>query len=108
MKRFIVFLIVLFAVQGFAQEKSKITVKGTEKNSGVVIVTVSEGKQSLELNCNEGFPQCAAPKAGEYWMVKLAKNHGVYECQNVDLYLTTDDPDSGNASAVGEYCLVEK
>jgi len=108
MKRTIVFLIMVFAMQAFAQEKTKITVKGTEKSSGVVIVTISDGKQSLELNCNDGFPQCVAPKAGEYWMVKLPKNHGVYDCQDVDLYLTKDDPDGGNASAVGEYCLMAK
>lgn len=108
MKKIIVFLIVLFAVEAFAQDKTKITVKATEKNSGVVIVTISDGKQSLELNCNDGFPQCLAPKAGEYWMVRLPKNHGVYDCQNVDLYPSSVDPDGENVSTIGEYCLIGK
>ena len=94
------------AVQAFADEKVKVTVKSTEKNSGVVIVNINDGKKTLELNCNDGFPQCTAPKPGEYWMVMLPKNHGVYECQNVDLYPGNTDPDSGNNT--GEYCLIEK
>ena len=103
MKKLLVCLVLLMSVQLFAEEKSKITVKGSEKNSGVIIVTINDGKKSVELNCNDGFPHCAAPKPGEYWMVRLPKNHGVYECQNVDLFQATDDPDT--AEKVGEYCL---
>ena len=103
MKKLLVCFVLFMSVQLFAEEKSKITVKGSEKNSGVIIVTINDGKKSVELNCNDGFPQCAAPKPGEYWMVRLPKNHGVYECQNVDLFQATDDPDT--AEKVGEYCL---
>jgi hypothetical protein len=39
-------------------------------------------------------------------MVTLPKNHGVYECQNVDLFPGASDPD--DAKKVGEYCLLEK
>jgi hypothetical protein len=39
-------------------------------------------------------------------MVTLPKNHGLYECQNVDLFQGASDPDSG--TKVGEYCLGEK
>lgn len=109
MKKLLVCLILFMSVQVFAQEKSdksKVTVKSSETVSGVILVTINDGKKSLDLNCNEGFPQCAAPKAGDYWMVKLAKNHGVYECQNVDLFQATEDPET--AEKVGEYCLPEK
>jgi len=105
MKKLFVGFILLMAVQAWAQEKSKITVKTFEKNNGVIIVTIIDGKKSVDLNCNEGFPQCTAPKAGEYWMVRLPKNHGVYECQNVDLFPATVDPADDNK--VGEYCLPE-
>ncbi len=103
MKKLLVCLILLMAVQVWAQDKTKVTVKSTEKSSGVVIVTINDGKKSVDLNCNEGFPSCAAPKAGEYLMVKLPKNHGVYDCQCVDLFPIDSDPDS--AEKIGEYCL---
>jgi|NGEPerStandDraft_6_1074524.scaffolds.fasta_scaffold31779_2 hypothetical protein len=106
MKKLLVCLILLISVQVLAGEKMKVTVKSTEKNSGVIIVAVNDGKKMAELNCNEGFPECAAPKPGEYWMVTLPKNHGVYECQNVDLFPGASDPD--DAKKVGEYCLLEK
>lgn len=106
MKKLWILLVLLIALQAVAQEKTKITVKSSEKSSGVTIVTINDGKKVSELNCNDGFPQCTAPKAGEYWMVKLPKNHGVYECQNVDLFPATADQDM--TDKIGEYCLIEK
>lgn len=103
MKKLLVCLILLASVQLFAEEKTKITVKSTEKNNGVILVTINDGKKTAELNCNDGFPMCSAPKPGEYWLVKLPKNRGVYECQNVDLFPGDQDPES--AEKVGEYCL---
>ncbi len=104
MKKLLVYMVLLVSVQVLAEEKTKVTVKSIEKNNGVVIVTINDGKKSTELNCNDGFPGCASPKLGEYWLVKLPKNHGVYDCQNVDLFPgTVDDTDS--AAKVGEYCL---
>lgn len=106
MKKIWVGLILLISVTGWAVEKTKITVKSSEKSSGVIIVTINDGKKAVDLNCNEGFPHCSAPKPGEYWMVMLPKNHGVYECQNVDLFPGASDPETGDK--VGEYCLPEK
>jgi hypothetical protein len=42
-------------------------------------------------------------KPGEYQMVRLPKNHGMYDCQNVDLYLQTADTETDDK--LGEYCL---
>lgn len=106
MKKLIACLILLVSVQVLADEKLKVTVKSTEKSGNVILVSVNDGKKLAELNCNEGFPSCAAPKPGEYWMVMLPKNHGIYECQNVDLFQGNADPDSG--TKIGEYCLGEK
>jgi hypothetical protein len=39
-------------------------------------------------------------------MVRLPKNHGVYDCDNVDLYTQSTDPETGNK--VGEYCISGK
>jgi hypothetical protein len=106
MKKLLVCLILMISIQAFADDKSKVTVKSTEKNSGVVIVSINDGKRTVELNCNDGFPGCTAPKNGEYLMVKLPKNHGVYDCQNVDLFQPDADPET--TEKIGEYCLIEK
>lgn len=106
MKKLLVCVIFFMAVSLWAQDsqdKTKVTVKNTEKNNGVILVTINDGKKSYDINCNDGFPQCAAPKAGEYLMVKLPKNRGVYDCQNVDLFAADADPST--AEKVGEYCL---
>jgi hypothetical protein len=94
-----------------AQEKTTVTVKGSEVVSGVVIVTVQptateQGKASFELHCNKGASACKAPEAGTYLMVRLPKNWGMYDCANVDLYPASADPDKDQK--VGEYCLNEK
>ena len=87
------------ALQLSAQDKSLITVRGSEVNNGVVIVTAhqanpTEGKASFALHCNEGLHDCTIPEPGTYVMVRLPKNYGMYDCANVDLYPPTADPDS--------------
>ena len=109
MKKAIILLVVMMAVQLAAQDKSTITVKKSEISNGVVIVTVAqEGaeKSSFELNCNKGASACKTPEAGTYVMVRLPKNWGMYDCANVDLYPSGADP--ATAEKVGEYCLIEK
>ena len=108
-------LILLMLASGIplmAQDQSTITVKNSEVNNGVVIVTAvqapTEGqpKASLQLNCNKGASACKAPEPGTYLMVRLPKNWGMYDCQNVDLYAASAD--LATAQKVGEYCLNEK
>lgn len=105
-----VLLLVFFAaVAMVAQEQPQsrpITVRSSEVNNGVVILAAREGKNSFELHCNQGVPDCAVPEPGNYMMIQLPKNHGVYDCANVDLYRTTTDSRIGDK--VGEYCLVEE
>ena len=108
---FLLSLILCFCFQLLAQEKPTITVRASEVSNGVVIVTgvnmIDSGKRtSVELQCNVGHARCAELKAGTYTMVRLPKNHGVYECENVDLY--AGDADSTTAQRIGEYCLTEK
>ena len=107
MRKSIALFIVLISVQLFAQEKSLVTVKDTVTTSGVIVVTIQENGKSVDIQCTQSFPNCTAPAAGEYWMVRLPKNHGLYDCANVDLY-----PKSTQASStdqvVGEYCLNTK
>jgi len=87
-----------------AQEKSQITVKGGSTTpTGVLIVTAKEGKKNLELQCNEGANYCRIPPNGSYWMVRLPKNRGLYECANVELY--KNGPGEEAEQKVGEYCL---
>jgi hypothetical protein len=56
----ILLIVALLAAQMPSGDRSQITVKRTELNNGVVIVTALEGKTSLELQCNNGVPSCTA------------------------------------------------
>ncbi len=115
MKKTIILLVALLlcfsfaaVVQTWAQEQHEvttITVRSSEVNNGVVILAAREGKNSFELQCNQNLPGCTVPEPGNYSMVRLPKNYGVYDCANVDLYQTTNDSKVGDK--VGQYCLVE-
>jgi hypothetical protein len=110
MKKAIILLVLLVAVQLVAQDRSTITVKKSEVSKEVIIVTAAQAagqaKPSFELNCNKDASDCKAPEAGTYLMVRLPKNWGTYDCQNVDLYPAAADP--ATDKKIGEYCLVEK
>lgn len=106
MKKFAVILVLLITVQVFSQDKSQITVKSVDRNNGVVLITVAENGKNLELQCNEGASFCTAVKPGEYEMVRLPKNRGLYDCQNVDLFKPDADPNS--AERLGQYCLAKQ
>ncbi len=111
MRKTILFLCFWIALQVNAQDKSLISVRSSEVNNGVVIVTVhqatpTEGKASFGLQCNKGASNCTVPEPGNYVMVRLPKNYGMYECANVDLYPASADPETSHK--IGEYCLVDK
>jgi hypothetical protein len=111
MKRIIILLAFMVSIQLVAQDKSTITVKKSELNNGVVIVTIvqqatEQAKASAELNCNKGQTACKSPAPGSYVMVRLPKNWGMYDCANVDLYPASADPET--SEKIGEYCLIEK
>ena len=99
------------SLQLSAQDTSLITVRGSEVNNGVVIVAVhqanpTEGRAAFALHCNKGVHECTIPEPGNYVMVRLPKNYGMYDCANVDLYPPTADPET--AHKIGQYCLVDK
>lgn len=102
---------VLSALDVSAQEKSSITVRASELNSGVVILQIAKAGTDYQLHCNQGAPGCVNLKNGRYQMVELPKNFGLYECRDVEVY---PQPNGGSAQApdkdarLGEYCLVEK
>ena len=112
MKKALILLVLAVGIPAMAQDQSTITVRNSEVNNGVVIITAIQAptgdqpKLSLELHCNKGASACKAPEAGTYLMVRLPKNWGMYDCQNVDLYPTSADP--ATAQKIGEYCLNEK
>lgn len=101
-------LFMLLAATLFALDKALITVKTATVNNGVVIVTIQDSGKGYELQCNQSSPFCAAPKPGSYWMVRLEKNHGVYDCDNVDLYQQSVDPAADDSQVLGEYCISQK
>lgn len=98
-----IFFVLLCAVTLWAQDKSQITVKKTDITSGIVVVTGNENGRHIELQCTEQQAWCTAVKAGEYQLVRLPKNHGMYDCQNVDLFSSAADVE--NDQKLGEYCL---
>jgi hypothetical protein len=104
------FLLVFFAAVGmWAQEQrdvSTIAVRSSEVNNGVVILAAREGKTSFELQCNKNLPGCTVLVPGTYSMVRLPKNHGAYDCANVDVYPSTTGTELGDR--VGQYCLLEE
>jgi hypothetical protein len=99
--------VILATQQAFVQEKTPVKVKSSEVVTGVVIVHVQKGGKSLDLQCNEGASTCKALRSGDYLMVQLPENYGMYDCKNVEMYRGDQDK-SEAAEKVGEYCLVEK
>ena len=102
---------VLFLLFGtpkvLSQEKSAaISVKGSELNNGVVIVTVVKDGKEYELQCNEGSSYCTQLKNGKYQMVELPKNNGMYDCRDVQIF--ADGATPGVDKKIGEYCLTDK
>lgn len=112
MRKAIFVLVFFVGICAAAQDKSTITIKKAEVSNGVVIVTAiqpattNQAKLSLELHCNKDASSCKAPESGDYVMVRLPKNWGMYDCANVDLYPASADPDT--AQKIGEYCLDQK
>jgi len=104
MKKALILLAILVAVVVLAQEKpSPIVVKEATTATGVVIVTADLAGKSVELQCTQSMPACVSLKNGKYTMVQLPKNHGMYDCQNVDIFPEGADP--ATAQRVGTYCL---
>ena len=100
------------SVEVSAQEKSFITVKGSELNNGVVILNVLKASKAYRLQCNQGAPGCTNLQNGNYLMVELPENFGMYECRDVEVYprsaATADTTPPDKDKKLGEYCLVEK
>lgn len=99
--------VILATEQAFAQEKTPVKVKGSEVVTGVVIVHIQKNGKPLELQCNEGAGSCKALQSGNYLMVELPENYGMYLCKNVEIYRGDQDKPEA-AERVGVYCLVEK
>ena len=104
----VVLIVLLVPLALSAQEQlesQKITVKGREVNNGVVMLAVQEGKNSFDLRCNKDLSGCTILEPGEYMMVRLPKNRGLYDCANAEVYRTSADSEVGDR--LGQYCLVE-
>jgi len=102
-----VLLVILMSQQALSQEKVAVKVKGSEIVTGVVIVHVQKDAKSIDLQCNEGAFGCTSLASGNYMMVELPKNYGMYDCKNVEIYRGDQDKPEA-AEKVGSYCLVEK
>jgi hypothetical protein len=96
--------IILATAQALAQDKTPVKVKSSEVVTGVVIVHIQKEGKSLDLQCNQGAGTCKALQSGNYQMLELPKNYGMYDCRNVEMY----QDKSGAAVKIGDYCLVEE
>lgn len=105
MKKAFLILIVFASVLLLADEKSPVVVKNTTVTTGVVIVDVQFNGKTAELQCNEGGPSCTRLKPGNYTMLQLPRNHGMYDCDNVEVYSPTT---SASDEKIGAYCLIQK
>ena len=105
----VILLFVLFAPMALSAqeqgESQKITIKAKEVSNGVVVLAVQEGKNSFELQCNKGLSGCTILEPGDYMMVRLPKNRGLYDCANAEVYKMSAN--SGAGDKIGQYCLVE-
>ncbi len=106
MRKAIVLFLFLATVILVAQEKSTIVVKDSGTYTGVVVITATSSGKTIELQCNQASTSCTLLKGGNYVMVTLPKNHGMYDCQNVDVY--AERADLTSAEKIGEYCLMQK
>jgi len=87
--------------------RSLITVKGSELNNGVVVVNILKTGKPHELQCNQEASSCTALKSGKYQIVELPKNFGMYDCKVIEVYSEfAADPEKDKK--LGEYCLIEK
>ena len=105
MRKIILLVIIVMAVTAQAQEKTLLVVKDTSTANGVVIVTAETSGKSVELQCNQSSSGCNPLKSSRYLMVVLPKNHGMYDCKNVDVYRESANPDTDEK--LGEYCLMQ-
>ncbi|MGC1646255.1 MAG: hypothetical protein WA741_10540 [Candidatus Sulfotelmatobacter sp.] len=103
----LVLLLSFGSAEGLAQEKSYITVEGSKRNNGVVLLDISKAGKSYLLQCNQGAPGCAALNNGKYQMVELPQNFGMYECKDKDVEVYAEE-DNSRQEKLGEYCLLEK
>jgi hypothetical protein len=102
----LLFVLVFCATEVMSQEKSYVTVTGTERTTDTMIVGVVRDGKAYSLTCNLSMPDCIALKNGRYQVVELPKNNGFYECQDVDVYAESASPKTD--PRLGEYCLEAK
>jgi hypothetical protein len=103
-----VLLILCTPVAMSAQDETpneKITIKSKEVNNGVVILGVQGVKNSFELQCNKGATGCTLLDPGEYVMVRLGRNRGLYDCENAEVYKKSAEAQP--ADRIGQYCMIE-
>ena len=100
-------LVILAGEPSFAQEKAPVKVKGSVVVTGVVIVHIQKDGKPLDLQCNEGAGNCNTLQSGNYLMLELPKNYGMYDCKNVEIYRGDQDKPEA-AGKIGAYCLIEE
>ena len=87
------------------QIAGKSWVNDAENSQYGEVLTVQDGKNSFELRCNKDLSGCTILQLGEYMMVRLPKNRGLYDCANAEVYRKSANSEVGEK--LGQYCLVD-
>jgi len=108
-KRLISCIVVLSGVFVLAAQPQEnyenVTVKGAEVSNGVIAMTAQTEKRAIRLECNVGMPNCKTLSPGTYLLLRLPKNHGTYDCDDVVVYAR---PAEEGQKPLGEYCLNDR
>ena len=49
---------------------------------------------------------CTVLKKGDYTMVQLPENWGMYDCKDVEVYPQSAGSEPAKSTKLGEYCLI--
>lgn len=82
-----------------------INVKGNQVANGVVILGIVKQGSGFHLQCNHGLSSCTVLENGEYQLVELPRNFGLYDCKGV--HVCPGQAAAQDADKLGEYCLIE-
>ena len=98
--------VMLAALTMRAQTTSAITVTNSQVSNGVVVVAIEKSGKTFNLQCNQGMSACTVLKKGDYTMVQLPENWGMYDCKDVEVYPQSAGSEPAKSTKLGEYCLI--
>lgn len=101
----VLLVILLSSMRTQAQQKGElIIVKSADTSATLVSIVAQVAKQAVELQCNKGAVGCTVLQPGDYTLIRLPKNTGLYECSNVYVYQKSENLEPVG-EILGRYCI---